>query len=232
MLVYGLCLMIDLLALLTVLQHGDSFFPSGGFASSWGLETLCAEGRIRDATNLAQFIKGQLRYRWARCDRPALLFTYRAGEDLERVAKIDEELEALSLPRDLREASRRAGRALLRVHARLGARNAADYLTMIKAGTAYGHTPVAQGLVWRNSGIDQTHASALSGHIFCVACVSAAVRLGMINHIEAQHVLQQTCQILTTLIQLPPPEQLSSFTPAVDIAMLRHEAQAVRLFAN
>lgn len=224
--------MTNLPELLTLLQHGDSFFPSGAFASSWGLETLHADGKVSDAASLIQFIAGQLRWRWARLDRPALLSAYRAGDELEQVAQLDIELEALALARELRDASRRAGRALLRVHAQLGTRNAAMYLEWIKNGQAHGHIPVVQGAVWRSIGLSEESVSALSGYGLCLAFASVAIRLGIISHIEAQQILQQLHSTLIELLQLPVPTFLSSFSPLTDIAIMRHEIQGVRLFAS
>ncbi len=218
--------------LLVLLQHGDSFFPSGGFASSWGLETLYAERQVHDATTLASFVDGQLRCRWAVCDRVALRRVYQAGEHLEAVMEIDEEVEVMSLARDLREASRRAGRALLRVHSQLGTAYATTYLERIRGGHAYGHVPIAQGLVWRRMTGDVVAAETLAGHLLCIAFVSAAVRLGCVSHIDAQQVLTQAHATLGEVLQLPPPSDMSSFTPAADIAMMRHEVQEVRLFAS
>jgi urease accessory protein len=224
--------MMKLAELLTVLQYGDSFFPSGAFASSWGLETLQDEGKVSDRLTLTRFIAGQLRLRWARCDRLALSLVYRAGDALESVAHVDAEVEALSLARDQREASRRAGRALLRVHAQLGTPHAAAYLAWITQGKAYGHVPIIQGLVWRGVGLSEEWASALSGQTQCLAFVSAALRLGMISHIEAQQIQQQLRETLLEVLQSPLPAMLSSFAPAADIAMMRHETQSVRLFAS
>ena len=218
--------------LLVLLQHGDSFFPSGGFASSWGLETLYAEMQIHDAMTLASFIDGQLRCRWALCDRAALRNVYQSGDNLEAVTEIDAEVEALSLARDLRDASRRTGRALLRVHTQLGTPNATAYLERIRGGHAHGHIPIVQGLVWRSLTPDIAAAEALAGHLLCVAFVSAAVRLGCVSHIDAQQVLSRVHGTLTEVLQLPPPIDLRNFTPAADIAMMRHEVQAVRLFAS
>ena len=228
--------MTDPTALLTALQHGDSFFPSGGFAASWGLETLFADVYVHDADTLLHFVQGQLRHRWARCDRPALIRAHRAQgrnqNDLEEIARIDAAVEALALVRELRAVSRRTGRALLRVHARLQTPHAAAYLDAVKAGQAWGHIPVVQGLVWRGVGLDEETATLLSGHIQCVAFVSVAIRLGFISHIQAQLIVQQTRQTVLTLLSGPLPELLTSFTPVADIAMMRHETQATRLFAN
>jgi urease accessory protein len=225
-------MMTNLPEILTLLQHGDSFFPSGAFASSWGLEALYADGKVIDAASLIQFIAGQLRWRWARLDRPALIRAHCAGDDLEQVAQLDTELEALALARELRDASRRMGRALLRVHAQLGTRNAATYLAWIKKGRAHGHVPAVQGVVWRSLGLSEESASALSGYGQCLTCVSVAIRLGIISHIEAQQILGQLHPSLLEILRLPPPAFLSSFSPLTDIAIMRHETQRVRLFAS
>ena len=224
--------MTDPTALLTALQHGDSFFPGGGFAASWGLETLFTDTHVQDAETLQHFVQGQLRHRWARCDRPALVWSHRAAGELEKVAAVDAELEALSLARELRVVSQRAGRALLRVHDRLGTPCASDYLECVTTGPAKGHLPIVQGLVWRGVGLDAEQASLLSGHLQGVAFVSAAIRLGFVSHIQAQLIVQRIHPTLTALLAAPLPEFLSSFTPVSDIAMMRHETQATRLFAN
>ena len=185
-----------------------------------------------DAAALERFVDTQLRHRWATCDRPSLVAAHRAGDDLARVAAADAEIDALSLPRDLREASRRAGRGLLRVHARLGTRNAAAYLERVADGAGAGHAPVVQGLVWRGAGVDENGAILLSAHLARVSLVSAGVRLGAITHIDAQAILERTSATVARLVRQPPPERPHSFTPVADIAMMRHETQPVRLFAS
>src|SRR5262245_52864776 len=84
-------------ALLVALQHGDSFFPSGASAFSWGLEALCADRQVAGADDVGQFLEGQLRHRWATCDRPFLTATHRAGGALDQVVSIDRSLAAMTL---------------------------------------------------------------------------------------------------------------------------------------
>jgi len=224
--------MTDAAALLTALQHGDSFFPSGGFAFSWGLETLHAEGAVASADDVARFAEGQIRHRWAPCDRPAMLAAHRAAADWDAVAAVDAELEALALPAALRTGSRRAGRALLGVHARLGAPGAAAYRTVIADLGAPGHLAVVQGVVWRSAGIAEADAAALSAYTLIVGIVGAAVRLGAIGHVDGQKTLSRLHAAIVALLAEPAPAHPSAFTPAADIAMMRHERRHVRLFAN
>ncbi len=107
-------------SLLAVLQHGDSFFPSGSLAFSWGLETLRNDGLIQNAEDVEWFVMDQLRHRWATMDRPVLVAAHRAADDLESVVAVDLLVEAMSLAREARDGSRRAGAALLSVHHSLG----------------------------------------------------------------------------------------------------------------
>jgi urease accessory protein len=220
--------------LLAALQHGDSFFPSGSVSFSWGLESLCAEGLVTDEAEVRQFVEGQLAHRWATCDRPALIATHQAGPDLERVAGIDAEVESLALPQGLRVGSRRAGGALLNAHERLETPQAGEYRQLMKSGAACGHLPVVQGLVWRSTGLSQDEAAAVSGHTLCVGLLGAALRLGVIGHVAGQRILTGLRPDIARLLALPvpPPGDFSAYTPAADIAVMRHETADMRLFAN
>jgi urease accessory protein len=223
---------LDTAALLTTLQHGDSFFPSGGIAFSWGLETLHAQGFVRERDSLTAFLRGQLERRWATCDRVALVRAFEYDKDLTGIARVDFELEALSLARELREGSSRAGAALLRVHEQLATPHAAQYRALIRSGGAVGHLPVVQGLVWRHIGVSMETALTLSAHTHCVGILGAALRLGIIGHLDAQRVLQGVRALLAELIAQPIPDEMSTFAPAAEIAAMRHETQHSRLFAN
>ena len=220
--------------LLAVLQHGDSFFPSGSVSFSWGLEALCAEGLVTDEAEVRGFVDGQVTHRWATCDRPALIATHRAGKDLERVVGIDAELESLALPQGLRIGSRRAGGALLNAHERLETPLASDYRRLLKSGAACGHLPVIQGLVWRSTGLSEGEAAVISAHALCVGLLGAALRLGVIGHVAGQRILADLRPEMARLLALPvpPPGDFSAYTPAADIAVMRHETADVRLFAN
>ncbi len=219
-------------SLLTVLQHADSFFPSGGTAFSWGLETLHADGWLLTPAAIESFLLGQLAHRWATCDRIALVRTYDSADDLDGVTACDAELEALALARELREGSRRAGGTLLRVHAQLGTRQAEAYRERVRAGLAWGHLAAAQGLVWRGLGMSREEAQVTSAHTLCLAVLGAAIRLGVIGHIDAQKILAAAHATIDDLLLGVGVDELSSFVPASEIAMMRHEVGLSRLFAN
>jgi urease accessory protein len=220
--------------LLTALQHADSFFPSGGTAFSWGLESLCNDRQIRSADDVQRFLVGQLRHRWATCDRAFLIAAHNAAGVPDAVAALDCDLEAMTLPREMREGSARAGGALLASHDRLGTPGAGDYRRRVRNGQAPGHLPVVQGLLFAALSLDAQTASAVSAHLLSVNVVSAALRLSVISHVDAQRILTATRPLVADLLRVPPQsiDDAGVYTPATDAAVMRHEVQTARLFAN
>lgn len=219
------------MALLTTLQHADSFFPAGAVSFSWGVETLQQDGLLQGSSDLASFMEGQLRHRWATFDRPATVLAHRAGGDLDGVQGVDESIETMTLAREAREGSRRQGRALLGVHAALETPGSVAYRSRVTAAQAPGHVAAAQGLCWHAVGMTEAEVSVASAHCYCIAVLGAAVRLALVGHLDAQRILTALAPTVAALAIAALPE-LSSYTPATDVAMMRHERQSVRLFSN
>lgn len=226
--------MTDATALLAALQQGDSFFPGGAVSFSWGLETLHHDGLVPDAAALEALLAAQLRFRWNLVDRPALAAAFVCADDAAAVVRCDRMVEALTLPREAREGSRRSGAALLGVHERLGTPGAAAYRALVRNDEAPGHLPVVQGLVWRGAGLDSATAESVSAHGVATGLLGAALRLGIIGHVDAQRILQAQRPLLAALLAVPalPLEDAGAVTLAADIAIMRHESGPVRLFAN
>ena len=218
--------------LLVALQHGDSAFPGGGFAFSWGVEGLVADERMRTVDDLERVVEDLLHGRWAPFDRVALRGAFAAGSDLDRVAALDRDVEAGTVVAGLREGSRRAGRALIGVHVRLATPGAAAYRARIEGG-APGHLAVVQGLVWRGLGLSGMSAEAMAAWGLVWSLVSAAIRLDVIGHVAAQALLTRLRPRIAAILASPPPiAPLHAFAPIADIAVARHARRDVRLFAN
>lgn len=226
--------MAELAHLATVLQHGDSFFPSGSVAFSWGLESLVTDGKVRTANDVAELIAGQLDHRWGPCDRAVLAATYQAGDDLGSVQVADQLQEAMTLAKELREGSQRSGAALLGVHAKLGTPNSGAYRALVRTRQAPGHLTAIQGLVWRGVGLTLEQACVIAAHSTCVGLLSAAVRLNVIGHLDSQRILGALQPMIAQILTSPPPDlrHVYTYTPALDIAAMRHEVQLNRLFSN
>src|SRR5258706_11419303 len=158
----------------------------------------------------------------------------RAGGRFDRLADLDDLAEAMTLATELRQGSRRAGASLLKVHAGLGTCGADEYRERIAERKARGHLPVVQGLLWNATGLSEEACRAVSAHTLCTGIVGAALRLGMIGHLDAQKILLQVRPVLVELLRLPAGEieALCAYAPHAEIAAMRHEVQDSRLFAN
>jgi urease accessory protein len=94
--------------------------------------------------------------------------------------------------------------------------------------------PVVQGTLWNATGLSEEACRAVSAHALCTGIVGAALRLGMIGHLDAQKILLQVRPVLVELLRLPVrhAEELYAYAPHAEIAAMRHEVQDSRLFAN
>ena len=91
-------------SLLTALQLADSFFPSGMYAHSHGLEGMVSRGLVTSAAQVAEFLANQFTWSIVPSDGVALLEAYRATDwgDLSTVMEIDQllvtrQIEALQV---------------------------------------------------------------------------------------------------------------------------------------
>ncbi|MGI4815466.1 MAG: urease accessory protein UreF [Janthinobacterium lividum] len=221
-------------ALLAALQQADSFFPSGAMAFSWGLEPLVRDGLIGDAAALEIFVASQALSRWATFDQGILCASWQAAGCLEKWREADAWAESMTWPGAFRAGSRRLGRTLVDVHARLDAPRAQQLRAEIIAGRAPGHLAAVQGALWQSFGIAELEARAMAAHACCTGMVSAAVRLGVVGHLDAQRILTALRQPIADVLNAPAPllTQLSSTSFAADIGSLRAATADARMFAN
>jgi urease accessory protein len=219
--------------LLTILQYADSAFPSGSFAFSNGIEGLAALNAPLDRNGLHNVVAMFLQHRWATSDRVAVALAHRAGERFDRLAEIDQAVEAATLAEPLRSGSKRNGNALLAAHVRLGTQGTAELRSQIAAGQALGHLPVVQGFVWRARGLSEANAILVSGYTTASGLIAATLRLGHIGAVKAQAALTTLLPSIAELSSAVPPDaEIESFMPWVDIAASRQARAHLRLFAS
>ncbi len=220
--------------LLVALQNADSQFPSGGFAFSQGLEASSQLSARLGPCNFEDFLETQLRHRWATADRVALARAHRLAGDLAKLAELDFEVEASTFVEGLRAGSRRNGVALLTTHSRTGTAGAGAYRALIAEGKALGHLAVVQGLLWRQLGLDEATAIAMSGYQAAASLATAAVRLGLVGAIQSQAFLGKALTFIAEVSSAPvaDDEPIRSFTPLAEIAVALHGASGQRLFSN
>lgn len=215
--------------LVLALQMGDSAYPTGGFAYSWGLETLIADGLVTRRT-LPVWARAELEGRWHGVDRIALAGAWRA-QDTAGLEAWDGIIDLHLWSELQREQSQQAGAATLAAATRLDLPGAAAMRDSVAANRMAGHFAVLTGALYRAAGLRLETALLLSAQGFLRVLLSAAVRLGKAGALEVQAIMTRLAPDLLRLAEPPPPGALPcGFGPLSDIAQMR--PRDGRLFVN
>lgn len=226
------------LGILAALQLADSFFPSGAYAYSQGLEGMVRRGWVRGAADVEELLRNQLTWSVLPADGVALLNARRAGAegDLETVVAIDRSLFALKLPAELRVASVHTGRRYLTETVPLtNDPNMAAFRERVVRGETPGTGAAALGVIATALNISGTTALLAFSHSFATGVLGAAVRLLPITHSQVQGILFHLHSLIADLsaeIADRPWQEMTSFTPELDLAAMGHETEDVRMFAS
>lgn len=222
---------------LASLQLADSFFPSGFYALSHGIESFAQAGLV-DPSSLEALLADYLHHGIGPSDGVALACSHRAvdTEDLALVAAADLRLTAVKLSREARESSQRTGRQLLATaRAVFGGDLLSAYAGRVRAGAAPGNHAVALGLAMAELRIPLVQAIAGELYAFASSAVAAAVRLAAIDHRTAQVVLHRLAPAIVETAgrsQNGTVADIGGCTPLIDIMAMRHEAAELRLFVS
>jgi urease accessory protein len=225
-------------ALLTLLQFSDGLFPAGGFAHSFGLETYVQDGRVRDRHDLEQFIAAHLEGSAGPADAAAVAIAVgsaRRSDPPDWIA-LDARLDSMKTVPEFRAASRQMGRQTLRIAAGLGADPFLACLARAADGdqVAAHHATVFGAAVGRG-GAEPERAAAAYLYSTAALLVGAGLRLIALGQLDGQRVLaamRGRIERLAATAATAVPDDLWSFSPALELAGIRHASLDMRLFRS
>ena len=98
----------------TALQLGDSFFPSGAFAYSSGLETFVSEGLVTGREHLVEFVGSYLAGLYSRGDLIHVRLSHRAAAQgrMEEIVRLDGLAHAMKLAKGAGRSKHADGKAV------------------------------------------------------------------------------------------------------------------------
>jgi urease accessory protein len=224
-------------ALLEGLRFTDTFFPSGGYAYSSGLEAAVQGGAVEDSDQLARYVEDLLRGGMSRREALAAKLANRAGSagQLGAAVSVDREVDSTKLGRESRLASRQMGRQVLRVAADQlrGKKVLRDYLDAVEADQTPGHLAVCFGLTLGACGWNEEETVAAFLYQTAVGFVSAAMRLHPIGQREGQRLLGGWLPLIDRISrEINTDTRMSSWSPVQDIYAMRHGRLEWRLFRS
>lgn len=223
--------------LLEGLRFIDTFFPSGGYAFSSGLEAAVQGGAVKTSDQFARYIEDLLRGGMSHREALATKRANRAGAvgKISAALEMDRALNATKLSRESRLASRQMGRQVLRVAAdQIRARPVlTEYRDAVETDRAPGHFAVTFGLTLGASGWSPEETAAAFLYQTAVGFISAAMRLSPVGQHEGQRILGEWLPLIDRISrEVDSGAQMSSWSPIQDIYAMRHGSLEWRLFRS
>jgi len=221
---------------LTLLQLSDSFFPSGLYTMSNGLETLFDEKRVLSEGDVYDFLDVVLEQQLGPADSVALSNAYDCAMDgdISGIIQCDDVLYSMKLVQESRAASCRAGSQMIKCISALSSSNLLEsYSEKISKNESPGTHPVVAGVCSFVMGVKKGQARQMMMYGFCVSVTGAALRLGMIDHIQSQKILHKIKpKILQTLEKFANAKinDCWQFSPNYDLIQMTHEKKFSKMF--
>ena len=221
--------------LAALLLLADGRFPAGGHAHSGGLEAAAMLEGVNDLPRLDAFLRGRAATTGA--VSAAFAAAACAAVEMERLRRLDRELDARLPSPTLREVSRRLGRQMLRAGRSIWPHPSLNELAAeMPSGP---HQPVALGAVAAAAGLSPSSASAAAVHEAVAGPATAAVRLLGLDPFSLHAALARLGPELDAIAAAgaaqarTPPEELPAWgAPLLDVLAERHATWEVRLFAS
>jgi urease accessory protein len=221
---------------LSMMQLSDSFFPTGMYSMSNGLEAIFYSGKKIKAEELQELVKTYLEYQIGPADCTALgnAYEYAARSNLAKLLEVDRAIFSMKLVQEIRDASIRSGTQLVRcIRSFSDSKILAQYEDAIRGGQAFGPYPVALAVSANAFLIPKEKAALVMLYSFSVSIVGAALRLGMLQHFDGQKVIDELKPTIVKVIKANinrPIEGIWQFAPSIDIIQISHERMNSKMF--
>jgi urease accessory protein len=221
---------------LSMMQLSDSFFPTGMYSMSNGLEAIFYSGKKIKAEELRELVKTYLEYQIGPADCTALGNAYEnaASSNLAKLLEVDRTIFSMKLVQEIRDASIRSGTQLVRcIRSFSDNKILGEYEDAIRGGQAFGAYPVALAVAANAFLIPKEKAALMMLYSFSVSIVGAALRLGMLQHFDGQKVIDELKPTIVRVIKANmnrPIEGIWQFAPSIDVIQISHERMNSKMF--
>ncbi len=223
---------------LGLMQLSDSFFPTGSYTMSHGLEILHRKKIITNSDQISELILTMLSNQVGPADCVALSNAYdhiQSG-NLSGLVEIDWKIHTMRLVQESREASARAGGQLTKCILAINNDDTVKkFHEQILDKKTPGTYPVCLALAAHCFGISKNNACLVLVYGFAVAVLGAALRLGIIQHTQSQKILAQIRQEMSDVVSKfvsKPAESMWQFVPYLEIFQMQHEKLDSKMFVT
>ena len=224
-----------------IMQLSDSFFPSGMFSMSGGLESLFHQKFITTTNHVYEFILEQIEFQFIPCDCTILMITMDAvkNNNISQIVDIDKKFYSMKLTKDLRNSLVRSGKQVFNclMHMLNENNEKIQFLNQFKNKIENNQTPctypVALGIYAQLLEIPFSSAMKIMLYSYSSSVVSAAIRLGIIQHLDAQKILGLLAEPVKNFVSSKISQKTTDIwqlTPLTEIHQMYHEHNESRMF--
>lgn len=223
---------------LVLMQLADSFFPSGAYTLSHGLESLVQSGAVKTSDDVESFVRLLLCNKIGPMDLVAIAHTHRASQNnnMQTIRDIDARLFAQTPIEKTRITQRQSGRALLMVAGKTWPHVQLETLaTQTAKGEINCLQPIVFSVVANIAGLSVQSTVLAFTHGFVTGLLGAAIRLGAVGHLETQQIRLRLAANMAAICRDCEQQSLDdmwSCTPLIDLAQMRQAKLSRRLFAS
>lgn len=220
--------------LLGIMQMSDSMFPAGIFAMSNGIESMQLAGDVTTARDLEAVLRSCLEHQTgpSDCSAAAQAHRHAVRGDISGILALDDRYVASKSVREARDASARSGTQMIMcITGILDDGTVLRYAAEIRGGSASGAYPVSFGVCCRAMGVSEYGTALAMAYGFVAGSVGAALRLGIIQHVEAQQIIRNLKRDMERAARTGcESETLWQFCPQAEIMQMSHEEQDSKMF--
>jgi urease accessory protein len=221
---------------LGMMQMSDSFFPTGFYANSNGLESIFQNNKKITHLEVERIIETQLKQQIGPTDLIVMenALRFASAREFDKILELDMKINSIKNIREVREASKRSGIQLVRcVREFIKDEIIEEYLKFHQIGMISGAYPVSFGLCANALEISPQKAGLMFLYGFTVSVVGAASRMGITQHYQAQKIIHELKPLIAQIVSESldkSTKEIWQFAPHLEILQMHHERMDSKMF--
>jgi len=221
---------------LAMMQISDSFFPTGLYANSNGLESIFQNNKKITDLEIIGIIETQLKQQIGPTDLIVMenALKFASNKEFDKILELDMKINSIKNIKEVREASKRSGIQLARcVNEFVNDEILEKYLEFYKKGMVNGAYSVSFGLCANAFGIKPQKAGLMFLYGFIVSVVGAASRMGITQHYQSQKIIHDLKPLISKIVTESLDKSTNDiwqFAPHLEILQMHHEKMDSKMF--